>query len=218
MDPYHSTFDAPLYPIIRRGRKNISGSRPPFLAGGAENRPFSLALRRGTAYHPLALVRPIAGAIFAVTVFLGTAASGCATSGTGFAGFLALQGVEQEVVLQHSGDPLRLAGRPAVLAELDRLVDARVTLRGSLRGDTLHVRDYEILEAPDGMVPFVGRVVVDQSGARIDEEPGGTPIYLRGEDIRSLRRHHGALVWVTGSVVGAQTLLIAHWGLIVPAQ
>ena len=109
----------------------------------------------------------------------------------------------------HSGDKEQLE-------QLDRLVDARVKLYGRQAGGRISVRSFEVMEAPDGMVPFVGQVIVDQSGTRIDEDATGTPIYLQGEDLRRLRSLHGARIWVTGSVVGAQTLLIAHWGVLLP--
>jgi hypothetical protein len=149
---------------------------------------------------------------------MGLVASGCATAGGGQTGFLTLRGVNQTLVLAQSGEDLVLQARPEILAQLDRLVDARVRVRGLVQGSGIRVRDFELLEAPDGMVPFVGRIVVDQSGTRLDEEPGNTPIFLRGDALRALRRQHGARVWITGSVVGEQTLLIAHWGVLVPPE
>ena len=118
--------------------------------------------------------------------------------------------------MAQSGGDLTLRGRAEILDQLNRLVDARVRLDGPEQGGTVTVRGYQIIEAPDGMVPYVGRIVVDQSGTRLDQEPEGTPIYLRGDELRTLRHQHGARVWLTGSVVGAQTILIAHWGVLVP--
>ena len=170
------------------------------------------------AYHPLALGRSFAGAMFALAVLTGAATSGCATTQSRITGLVALRGFEQELVLDRGDETLRLGGRKDVIAQLDRLVDARVRLQGAVQGDTVLVRGYELLEAPDGMVPYIGRLVVDQSGARLDEASSDTPIFLRGEELRVLKRNHGARIWITGSVVGPQTLLIAHWGVLVPAD
>ena len=183
-----------------------------------ENSPQALALLRGPTYHPLALSRATVGAGILTALVMGLVVSGCATSGGVKTGFLSLRGVEQTLVLAQSGEDLTLRARPEILAQLDRLVDARVRVMGFVQGSGISVRDFELLEAPDGMVPFVGRIVVDQSGTRLDEEPGGTPIFLRGDSLRALRRQHGARVWITGSVVGEQTLLIAHWGVLVPPE
>lgn len=162
------------------------------------------------------MVRPSSRSTFILAALLGLLLSGCATSGRLTTGLVALRGVEQRLVLTQAHLELSLRGRAELLEQLDRLVDARVRVTGPRQRGRLTVRAYELLEAPDGMIPFVGRVVVDQWGTRIDEESSGTPIYLRGDDLRRLRRHHGAQIWVTGSVVAGQTLLIAHWGLIVP--
>ena len=121
------------------------------------------------AYHPLALGRSFAGAMFALAVLTGAATSGCATTQSRITGLVALRGFEQELVLDRGDETLRLGGRKDVIAQLDRLVDARVRLQGAVQGDTVLVRGYELLEAPDGMVPYIGRLVVDQSGARLDE-------------------------------------------------
>lgn len=168
------------------------------------------------AYHPIALVRPPPWSALVAAALLGLVVSGCATTGRITTGLLALRGVDHDLVLAQADTDLGLAGRSEIIAQLDRLVDARVRVAGPEHGGVITVRAFEILEAPDGMIPFVGVVVVDQSGTRLDEESSGTPIYLRGEDLRALRRHHGARIWVTGSVVGGQTVLIAHWGLIAP--
>jgi len=182
----------------------------------AKNSERPLALWLTEAYHPIALVRPPSWSAFVVAALLGLVVSGCATSGRLTTGLLALRGVDQHLVLSQADLDLGLTGRAEVMAMLDRLVDARVRVAGPEVSGVVTVRSFEILEAPDGMIPFVGVVVVDQSGTRLDEESSGTPIYLRGDDLRSLRRHHGARIWVTGSVVGGQTILIAHWGLIAP--
>ena len=179
-----------------------------------------LARPHGGAYHPSALVWPTCRAFFFLVLglSLGMSAFGCATLGPSVIGYLDLKGVEQQLVLADSEREWQLGGKADALSQLDRLVEARVRVWGTVAGNRLLVRDFELLEAPDGMRPYVGQVVVDQSGTRIDEDVMGTPIYLQGEGLKTIRRLHGSRVWVTGSVVGAQTLLIAHWGLLKSPQ
>ena len=130
---------------------------------------------------------------------------------------MTLQGVDQVLSLHVQGDRLRIQGPPAVVDRLDRLVDARIACRGRVGNGAVFIRSFEILEAPDGMVPYLGRLVYDQAGVALADETTGTRIALRSAELEALRRSHGDLVWVTGTIVGPQVLLVAHWGVLVPA-
>ena len=147
---------------------------------------------------------------------------GCATtrgaSGSRTVGIVALQGVEQVLSLDVQGVKMTIRGPRAVVDQLDRLVGARIACRGPLAAGSVTVRSFEILEAPDGMVPYLGRIVYDQAGVALADGTTGTRIGLRSADLDALKRSHGDVVWVTGSIVGPQLLLVAHWGVLVPAS
>jgi len=107
---------------------------------------------------------------------------------------------------------------PDLLAQLDRLPGAFVAVRGPRTVEQVIVRDFEILEAPDGLSPLIGTVIVDQSGVMLQDQVSRTRLALRGEALIDLKKEHASKVWVTGSIVGPQTLLVAHWGLLIPAH
>ncbi len=146
------------------------------------------------------------------------ACGGPGAAGSRTVGIVTLHGVDQVLSLNVQGMVLPIEGRSPVVAELDRLVNARVAIKGTVGDDVVRVRAYEMLEAPDGLVPYLGVLVHDQSGVGLKDEVTGTRLALRSGELDALKRHHGARVWVTGSVIGAQTLLVAHWGVIVPAN
>ena len=83
--------------------------------------------------------------------------------------------------------------------------------------EAIQVRRFEILEAPDGLAPLVGAVIVDQSGVMLQDELSGNRLALQGTALADLKKIPGARVWVTGAVVGPQVLLVAHWGLLTSA-
>lgn len=147
--------------------------------------------------------------------------AGCATTrgaqGSRTVGIVTLDGIEQVLSLRVANGTLRVTGAVDVLDQLDRLVDARVACRGPVSADAIRVRGYELLEAPDGMAPYLGRIVYDQAGVFLAGRTAGTRIALRSGDLDALKRSHGDVVWVTGSIVGPQILLVAHWGVLIPA-
>lgn len=160
---------------------------------------------------------PVLIRVLAIALLL--ALPGCAPKGASRpVGMVVLVGVDQVLSLNRMGVVAPISGPPAVVAQLDRLVGARVAVRGRISDSSAWVRAYEMIEAPDGMAPYIGRLVVDQSGVRLQDETTGTRLALRSADIETLKRHHGDRLWVTGSIVGPQLLLIAHWGVIVPAD
>jgi len=132
-------------------------------------------------------------------------------------GIVVLVGVDQILSLNVQGTVLPIEGRSDVVDALDRLVDARVAIRGSVGSDAVVVRRFEMLEAPDGLVPYLGSLVYDQAGVALQSDTAGGVIVLRSTDLDRMRQHHGDRVWVTGSIVGPQTLLVAHWGVLVPS-
>lgn len=109
-----------------------------------------------------------------------------------------------------------LAGPNQLLAQLARIPGAYVAIRGPATSSQVRVRDFEIIDAGDGLRPLVGWVIVDQAGVQLEDSVTGTRLSLRGDALRDIKDEHGARVWVTGSVVGAQTLLVANWGILVP--
>jgi hypothetical protein len=171
-------------------------------------------------YHRLAVARTSTLAL--LVVVLSALACGCATTGgvgrAPLMGMVSLEGHEQVLSLDARGQVFAISGPARILDEIDRIVDARIAVRGKVSEGRIHIRAYEMVEAPDGLPPYVGRLVVDQSGVRLEDATTGTRIGLRGPELAAMKRHHAARVWVTGTVVGRQTLLIAHWGVLAPAE
>jgi hypothetical protein len=124
----------------------------------------------------------------------------------------------ERVVVDVAGRTVAVRAGRSLRDQLLRLDGAVVDVRGDLGRDLLVVRGFELVDAGDGLTPMVGRVLVDQSGVMLDDEVTGTRISLRGEALSDLKALHRARVWVTGSIVGTQALLIAHWGLLQPAS
>ncbi|MEE2830467.1 MAG: hypothetical protein VX498_14865 [Myxococcota bacterium] len=171
-------------------------------------------------YHPLAVLPRLSLVLLSLSVLVGSATLGCATTGGhstgGSVGVLGLYGPEQALVLRSSKGTLRVQGRAALIEQLNLLVDARVRVSGPADSRRVTVRGFEILEAPDGLPPFLGELIVDQSGVRLEDRISGSALYLIGPSLKRLKSHHGADVWITGTVVGPQTLLVAHWGILTP--
>jgi len=151
--------------------------------------------------------------------------SGCAASlaNGGWAGASVTRGLVQvsprshELLLVVSGTSLRMQMSKDHAAQLDRLSGAFLAVRGPRGKEEIVVRSFEILEAPDGLAPMVGRVIVDQSGVMLEDQVSRSRLALRGAALIDLKKEHAAKIWVTGSIVGPQTLLVAHWGLLIPA-
>jgi len=147
---------------------------------------------------------------------------GCATTrgaaGSRAVGVVSLEGIDQVLSLRVPDGVLAIGGPEKVVDQLDRLVDARVACLGPVGSGAITVRSFEILEAPDGMVPYLGRLVFDQSGVVLADETTGTPLALRSAELAALKRSHGDYVWLTGTIVGPQTILVAHWGVLIPAD
>jgi len=112
----------------------------------------------------------------------------------------------------------RLAAPRDLALQFARLDGAVIVVRGAIGARGVRVRSYELVDAGDGLSPLVGTIVVDQSGVGIDEEITGTRLALRGTTLEELKPLHACRVWVTGSVVGPQILLVAHWGLLLRAD
>ena len=147
----------------------------------------------------------------------------CATTGAGsrshpVVGLVVAADGDQPLALDEQGTIRTLAGPRRLLDQLGRLPGAIVSVGGSVTNTRVVVRSFDIEDAGDGLRPLVGRIVVDQAGVQLEDDVTGTRLALRGEALGSVKHQHGSRVWVTGSVVGPQTFLIAHWGLLVPAD
>jgi len=118
--------------------------------------------------------------------------------------------------LDERGVVRTLAGPSRLLDQLARIPGGYVAIRGPVTSTKVRVRDFEIIDAGDGLRPLVGWVIVDQAGVQIEDSVTGTRLALRGDALGEIKDEHGARVWVTGSVVGAQTLLVANWGILIP--
>jgi hypothetical protein len=132
-------------------------------------------------------------------------------------GLVEVDASNSSLVLVVPGGRLAISARAALLAQLERLPGAFIAASALRTETSIEIRDFEILEAPDGLAPLIGDIIVDQIGVMLEDEVTGSRIVLRGEALADLRKKHRARVWVTGSVVGPQVLLVAHWGLLVPA-
>ncbi len=162
-------------------------------------------------YHPAVLARPL-------MLLLCALIAGCAAGrGTRTFGVVVVDDLGGDLMLDMRGTRVPLDGAPAVVRELLRLDGARVAISGPAGPRGVVARRYELLEAPDGMPPYLGSLLVDQSGVMLADETTGTRLALRGPELTLLKRHHGARLWITGSLVGPQILLVAHWGVLVDA-
>ena len=132
-------------------------------------------------------------------------------------GLLQVDPRSADLQLLVSGALLRVQATGELADQLERLPGAFLAVRGSYVEDTVVVRHFEILEAPDGLAPMIGRVIVDQSGVMLEDQVSGSRLALHGAALVDLKKEHASKVWVTGSIVGPQTLLVAHWGLLVPS-
>lgn len=147
--------------------------------------------------------------------------TGCATTG-GSAGSPPYRGLilssdqEGPVALDEQGRIRTLAGPRRLVDQLARVPGAIVSIQGTANMNVVRVMDFEIVDAGDGLRPLVGWLIVDQAGVYLEDSVTGTRLALRGGELANLKQQHGARVWVTGSVSGPQTLLIAHWGVLVP--
>ncbi|MBJ94019.1 MAG: hypothetical protein CMP23_06015 [Rickettsiales bacterium] len=173
-------------------------------------------------YHSLAVTQSRALAIVVLLVVVLSVLSSCAglRSRSGWygasltRGFVQLEATSGKPQLQVSGSLLDMQAAADVDGQLRVLEGAFLAVHGSRSEGVLKVRSFEILEAPDGLAPMVGAVVVDQGGVMLEDELSGRRIGLRGQALAELKRQHAARIWVTGSVVGPQTLLVANWGLL----
>ncbi len=146
--------------------------------------------------------------------------AGCATGAGGGArvfGVVVDPALTGELLLDMRGTLVPLGGVDVVVDQLARLGGARVAIQGTARPSGVFARGYEMLEAPDGLPPHIGVLVVDQSGVVLRDEVDGVALALRSAELANIKRHHGARLWITGSLVGPQALLVAHWGVLIDA-
>jgi hypothetical protein len=153
-----------------------------------------------------------------LTSFLGCATTGSTTGSSAVLGLVQDVGPEGAPSLDEQGRIRTLVGPRQLLDQLARLPGAIVSIRGPATSSSVRVREFEIVDAGDGLRPLVGHVIVDQAGVQLEDQVTGTRLALRGEALAFIKHQHGSRVWVTGSVIGPQTFLIAHWGLLVPAD
>ena len=146
--------------------------------------------------------------------FLLLFATSCATVAP-VRGVVVLSG-EGEPRLTVDGLTRDLRGSRGLLDQLGRLPGAIVDVVGAGSERAVTARSFEIVDPGDGLVPLVGFLVIDQAGVQLEDEVTGTRLALRGEALAELRFLHGARVWITGSVVGPQLWLVAHFGVLVP--
>ena len=147
--------------------------------------------------------------------------TGCATTGgsnrpSPLRGYVTFLPSEGPVALDESGRIRTLVGPRQLLAQLERIPGAYISVNGSTTADAVRVRTFEIIDAGDGLRPLVGWLIVDQAGVQLEDSVTGTRLALRGGALRKLKDEHGARIWVTGTVVGPQILLVAHWGVLIP--
>ncbi|MCO4769341.1 MAG: hypothetical protein KDA24_04870 [Deltaproteobacteria bacterium] len=145
----------------------------------------------------------------------------CATTRAGqgtapIRGIVVTSSEDAAIRLDEQGLIRTLAGPRQLLDQLARIPGAYVSVVGAGTTTTVRVKDFEIIDAGDGLRPLVGWLIVDQSGVQLADSVTGTRLALRGQPLAKLRAEHGARIWVTGSVVGPQTLLVAHWGILIP--
>lgn len=107
-------------------------------------------------------------------------------------------------------------GPRAQLDQLRSLEGATLRIPGRPCGDSIRVSRFELLTAPDGLVPHVGTLIQDQGGTYLDDEQAGTRLRLDGPEAPG-RTEHGARLWLTGLVSGPQTLTVLRWGVLEPA-
>ena len=171
----------------------------------------------------MAVYAPDVFALRALLLLLAFGLTACVTTG-GTSGSAPVVGLVVEappdgvLSLDEQGRIRTLAGPRQLLDQLARIPGAIVSIRGSATKTSVRVREFEIEDAGDGLRPLVGHIVVDQAGVQLEDDVTGTRLALRGQALADLKSQHRSRVWVTGSVIGPQTFLVAHWGLLVPAD
>ena len=140
--------------------------------------------------------------------------SGCVGGPATRVGYLTTD--DQRLVLEQvDGHRYQLVG-PQLVDELRTVPGARVEVAGLGNGPRYRVGGYRILDIGNGEQPYVGFVVVDQAGTRIRDEALGRDFFLDGIPTASVRDLHGAKIWITGLLVGADLLHVREFGIIRP--
>lgn len=145
---------------------------------------------------------------------------GCATlgarNGIPTRGLVRLATDDTPLSLDTQGVVRTLGGPRALVDQFARLGGAVVDVWGTVGPARIRATDFEIVDAGDGQRPLVGFVIVDQMGIWLEDSVTGTRLALRGDALSDLRALHAARVWMSGTIVGRQQFLIAHWGLLAP--
>jgi len=135
---------------------------------------------------------------------------GCATTGLqARVGFVELDQRQRPHLLLTDA---RLRLTSPVGKELAALPDARVKAWGTLVGASMRVQHYQVLDAGNGFMAYVGWIIYDQSGVRLKEWLNGREWTLVGEGVRDLREWHGNKVWITGLEDGPDEIRPLAWG------
>ena len=79
---------------------------------------------------------------------------------------------------------------------------------------TLWVQGWRITDGGDGSAPFVGTLRRFGSQWLIDDLNSGVTVALVEDSLGGLQNHEGALVMVSGYVVGAHRINVVRWQLL----
>ena len=124
-------------------------------------------------------------------------------------GFVELDDRERPQLMATDGR-LRLTG--AVGKELGALPGAHVKVWGQVVAAALRVSHYQVLDAGNGFMAYVGFIAVDQRGVRLQEWLNGREWFLLVEDRDAFRALHGAKVWITGLEESPEEIRPLGWG------
>lgn len=142
---------------------------------------------------------------------LATLVLGCALSAHR-SGMVQLEG-ERVTLVEPTGRSFRVApsGQGALMRALEGYI---VSVEGPRLGRRVWVRDWAVLDAGDGVPPFMGRLRRFGGNWLLDDRTSGQTIVLEPESVGDLASADGKVVVVRGLVVGAQTVRVLGWRVV----
>jgi hypothetical protein len=125
--------------------------------------------------------------------------SGVIASGSGAVTMQTAEGRTLHLVLDSDARPLRDLG------------DCRVEVTGLHLGHCVFVKDWRVVDAGDGTVPFVGPLERQGSNLVLRDRNSGMPVVFDAQSEALLARFTGRVVLVSGFVVGPQVVHVMRY-------
>lgn len=133
---------------------------------------------------------------------------GCALSAHR-SGLVSVDG-EQVTLMESTGKVFSISsrGEGEILGAMEQCV---VDVRGLRVGKWLFVRGWDVVDAGDGIPPFVGVLRRYGGNWTLEDLHSGQTVLLDPKTVGSLSQEEGRLVLVRGMVVGAQLVAVVAW-------